>query len=84
MNAPTCPAVMDTMTETYETPRLLGQPSNAHSYHTQECRTVRASSSDPKEASVSLIEWHGLEECEYCSGTHTPSDGPNKTVVADD
>ena len=72
-----------TMTRTYDGPRLLGQPGNAHSYHTKECRVVRGSENEPKEASQSLIEWHELEECEYCSGVYRPV-GKTGTVVADD
>jgi len=69
------------MTETYDTPQLLGQPSNAKSFHTQECRTVRKSPNDPKEASQSLIEWHGLDECTYCSGEYTATSEANAVVA---
>jgi len=77
------PGCHDTMTERYETPRLLGQPSNAHSYHTRKCRTVKMSKHEPEEASQTLIEWHGLEECKYCNRTHKPDSSAN-TVVVDD
>jgi len=64
-----------------ETPRLLGQPSNAYSYHTRECRVVKMSKHEPKEASKSLIEWHGLEECKYCSGVYEPDGAANTAVI---
>jgi len=71
------------MTETYETPRLLGQPSKVDSYHTQKCRTIRKSPNEPKEVSQSLIEWHGFDECEYCSGKYTPTSNANPVVAND-
>jgi len=71
------------MTDKYETPRLLGQPSKAHSYHTRECRTIKMSKHEPKKATKSLIEWHGLEECDYCSGVYEPDGAANKAILND-
>jgi len=53
----------------YDNPRLTCQPSNALSYHTEECRTIRMADKN-RAVSWSLIEWHDLEECEYCAGTY--------------
>jgi len=36
---------------------------------------------EPKEASKSLIEWHGLEECKYCSGVYEPDGAANTAVI---
>ena len=54
----------------FNAPQILGQPSNARSYHTRHCRQIRRSDGTPKTATQSLIQWHGLEECQYCSGEY--------------
>lgn len=55
---------------------VLGQPSNAHTYHTTDdpaqCRKIQQSLNDPRPASESLVEWHDLPECQYCSGEYEP------------
>jgi len=68
------------MSDEYDNPRLTSQPSNALSYHTEECQKVKSSKNTVREATENMIEWHELEECEYCAGTYEASGGPK--VVA--
>ena len=55
---------------------VLGQPSNAHTFHStdnpEQCRKLEQSKNTPRPVSQSLVDWHDLEECEYCSGDYEP------------
>ena len=68
----------------FETPKILGPPRKAHSYHTRHCRTLTNSDeSNLREATQSLIDWHELDECRFCSREYEPTGGPNSEVAAE-
>jgi len=65
----------------YNQPHLASRPSNARSYHTEECRTIKMSDTN-RAVGWSIVDWHNLEECEYCAGTYENYTGGG--VKADD
>jgi len=72
-----------TMSNEYDTPKVLCQPSNALAYHTKECQKVKSSKNTVRDATENMIEWHDLPECQYCAGTYQAGGGKKKVVLND-